>query len=410
MPKFIAPSLADLSQDIAGAIPVEVVSRWIEEERSEEKAQEILSQYKVRGTLVSSDTSGLSRLSQEKDLLDVLKIISDPKEVVFGLGKKIGGVAVGRWIADNTQMFYPENVAIEDVVNTVFEANKRILEDQDVRLGFCIHHGEFLSFAGGMFGEHADFMEEVAENRAEGGQVLITKTVAEAIKEKESFAIEKVDIGEALEDVFELKNANGIADDNIDGQDYPLYFSKDFFQMLKEMKEEKDKETIYSKFGSKKVIVLIEKKSEGEEGGLLGLMNAITENLAFSVSLKKAAKDIADAQEIKIAGNLAIFAFDEDKKQSAIDFAVAVREKLNAEGFTTTSGIEMGDVLIFDLEDGTRDIAGGPVNIASKQAQDFGEKGNIYITKAVAENTVLPDNKESYEVEVSKVKLEGFFF
>ena len=46
-------------------------------------------------------------------------------------------------------------------------------------------------------------------------------------------------------------------------------------------------------------------------------------------------------------------------------------------------GIDIGPVLIFDLAGGGKDIAGMPVNVASKMAQDRGRWGHIYLSAAM---------------------------
>jgi hypothetical protein len=43
-------------------------------------------------------------------------------------------------------------------------------------------------------------------------------------------------------------------------------------------------------------------------------------------------------------------------------------------------------VLVFDLEGGGSDIAGMPVNLASKMAQDKGQMGKLYLSAAVRES------------------------
>ena len=91
----IITSLADLKQDIAGPIPVEIVSKWTKSSRTEEDQVGILKPYERRGYVVSSDSSGLSRLTAERTLFDVMKIVSEPKEVIFQLGREIGGYGVG---------------------------------------------------------------------------------------------------------------------------------------------------------------------------------------------------------------------------------------------------------------------------------------------------------------------------
>jgi len=417
MKKNIHPSLADLTQDIAGAVPVDLVQSWIESESNEKNAQKLLSGYKIRGTLVSSDTAGLSKLSKEKDLLEVLKIVSDPKEIVYGLGRHIGGEGVARWVADNTQMFFPENIEIPIIVNAVFEANKRIIEECRVKLGFCIHSGEFINLGGGFYGEQADFMEEVAENQAGGGEVLITETIANIVKKHDGFEFAEKELEiEMPEKVFRLEKAKGLPDAEIKEKNYPIYFDQQFFNYLKELDSEGMRDIIYKAYSKPKIIVLIQKKSSVTETGLMGLLDMLVENAVFSVILKRIGKEKEfNPLEIKIAGSFAIHAFEIDEVEKAIDFSQKVRDEMLREGLKSVIGIDAGDVLLFPLKDepwsltDSWDLAGGPINIASKQAQDFGEDGKIYITKSTAGDLKIKGAKP-YKQEISHIILEGWEF
>ncbi len=114
--RLISPSLADVSQDIAGTIPLEIILRWANTNKSKKSHTNLLDSYRVSGTVVSSDSSGLSRLSQDKTLFEVMKLVSKPKEVIFKYGKAIGGAEIGVWAADNTQMFYQDSIQPSNVV------------------------------------------------------------------------------------------------------------------------------------------------------------------------------------------------------------------------------------------------------------------------------------------------------
>src|SRR6187402_792191 len=103
----IIPALADLTQDIAGPVPLDLLYSWATGEQDDARAEELLAPFRVEGTVVSTDTSGLSRMTTERDLLDVLCLISEPKQIVHSIGLEIGGRPIGLWVADNTQMFYP---------------------------------------------------------------------------------------------------------------------------------------------------------------------------------------------------------------------------------------------------------------------------------------------------------------
>ena len=60
LPKVI-PALADLTQDIAGPVPVDLLHRWATGDQDLAAAATLLSPFQIQGTVVSTDTSGLSR-------------------------------------------------------------------------------------------------------------------------------------------------------------------------------------------------------------------------------------------------------------------------------------------------------------------------------------------------------------
>lgn len=109
--KIIA-ALADLKQEIAGPIPVDIVSKWSRSAKTPQQQKIILEPFERRGYLVASDSAGLSRLSGERTLLEVMKMVSEPKEIIYLLGRKIGGEGVGVWAADNSLMFYPDRKSV----------------------------------------------------------------------------------------------------------------------------------------------------------------------------------------------------------------------------------------------------------------------------------------------------------
>jgi hypothetical protein len=89
--RTIAPALADIAQDIAGEIPLPVVLQWEAGSKTAAIHRSILEDYSIQGTVVCSDSAGLSRLTQQRTLLEVMKLVHDPKEVVYGYGSSIGG-------------------------------------------------------------------------------------------------------------------------------------------------------------------------------------------------------------------------------------------------------------------------------------------------------------------------------
>src|SRR5262245_52630875 len=103
-PKII-PALADLTQDIAGPVPLTLLQDWAGGRQDLAAAQSLLDPFRIEGTVVASDTSGLSKMSEEMDLVEVISLISRPKEIIHALGLAVGGRAIGMWVADNTEMY-----------------------------------------------------------------------------------------------------------------------------------------------------------------------------------------------------------------------------------------------------------------------------------------------------------------
>src|SRR3954469_860406 len=78
LPKVI-PALANLTQDIAGPVPVRLLQDWAKGEQNLDAAQTLLNSFRIMGTVVTTDSSGLSKVTREMDLLEVVQWISDPK-------------------------------------------------------------------------------------------------------------------------------------------------------------------------------------------------------------------------------------------------------------------------------------------------------------------------------------------
>lgn len=62
---------------------------------------------------------------------------------------------------------------------------------------------------------------------------------------------------------------------------------------------------------------------------------------------------------------------------------------------------------IFDLSVGSKDIAGMPVNVASKMAQDKGEFGKIYLSAAMRDLVDVRDFNE-IKYNISGVEITSY--
>ena len=108
--RIVSPALFDTRGEFARDLPLELIAAWSESAHDKDAATELLVPFRVTGTLVVSDSCGLTRLSMGREPFEVMALINRPKEIVYGYGIATGGKAPGVWASDNTEMFYPETV------------------------------------------------------------------------------------------------------------------------------------------------------------------------------------------------------------------------------------------------------------------------------------------------------------
>ena len=85
------------------------------------------SETRRRHPLAADGLELRAAIARERELLDVLSMISQPKEIVHALGRQAGGRPVGRWVADNTEMIYPDPVQAEQVIRAARGLGSSIL-------------------------------------------------------------------------------------------------------------------------------------------------------------------------------------------------------------------------------------------------------------------------------------------
>jgi len=349
----------------------------------------LLDSHKVLGYSVSSDSVGLTKLCQQKGLLEILAIINQPKKIVHGYGKAIGGESVGIWAADNTQMFYPDDLSASTLVSTLLTVQDAIAQSCQIKIGLGAHYGSFYSISGGLYGVEADVIEDIAENHTCGGEILISQAICDRLPNDHNFTIEKRnDLVTEIGNIYRVLNGDRLTGLQPNDQRYPIPYSEAFYDDLLEYETRLTNHTIdqrythdfLDKYIQNKVVVLIESKSETVETHEVSMFN----QLSFSALMKDIGLRLLNktsALEIKVVSSLGIYAFDD--AHDAVKFAQTFRQELAKQDIICRIGIDRGEVLIFNLPLGTKDIAGNPVNVASKMAQDKGEFGKLYLSAAM---------------------------
>jgi class 3 adenylate cyclase len=386
-----SPSLFDVAQDIIGGLPIKLIEQWLGSEQTHADARRLLQSFQVKGYNVVSDSAGLTRLSQQRGLIEILALIDQPKQLVHGLGTALGGRGVGIWAADNTQMFYPPSVRPESLVSMLLTVQDEIHRDCQIRIGLGAHFGEFYGLSGGLYGAQSDAIEELAENHTEGGEVVITQALRELLPGGHAFTLEPKDAPPSLlGPCWVVVDGPRLADLQRSSEPYPIPYSQAFHADLLAYQARLEDSALgrhlADKYLQHKTVVLIEREAQQAETPELALFD----NLSLSAKMKDTGlRHLASHQgeEVKVVGPLGIYVFD--TIPAALGFAQLFRRELEREDISCRIGIDAGPVLLFDLPSGGRDIAGMPVNIASKMAQDLGLPGRLYLSEAVAEHVNL---------------------
>lgn len=409
LPRII-PALADLTQDIAGPLPVELLQSWAGGSRDAAEAGRLLDSYRIDGTVVSSNASGLSRMTQERDLLEVLSIVSRPKQIVHSIGVAIGGRGIGIWVADNTEMYYPPGIAPSLVVDAMAEAQARIGSSAHVRLGMCVHGGEFFEIGGGLYGGDAETVEYLAEEHARAGEILVTKAVTSRIADAAdgSFALQP-DLGSVYPPgVYAVAGRPRMPDLRGEDRRYPHPYPEAFFSLLDQLghggASDETRRKIYDAYLRERVVVFVVREHEQVAAhSLTILLDEFVGNALMETVIRVTMR--ADDHIAGLGSGLAILTFDTPAE--ALAFAKAVRAQFATNGVPVRIGIDQGPVLFFPNPRGPSGIAGAPVNIASKLSEDAGSSGTIRITARAAQQMALPPGARAFQVTVSGIRLTG---
>ncbi|MEV0400290.1 hypothetical protein [Actinoallomurus sp. NPDC050550] len=387
-----APGDFDLTHDIAGEPSSALVEQWRRSGGTAADARRLLSGYAIEGYSVVSDSAGLTRLSERLTLLEVLALIDRPKRILHAYGRAVGGRAVGVWAADNGQMFHPAETGAATVLSALLTVQDEIRRHCQVRIGIGAHHGTFSALSGGLYGAAADAIEDLAENHVDGGEIAVTEAVADRLPAGHPFVLRRKDApAHPLGAVHQVLDGPRLDDVRpADRERYPIPYSPDLHADLLRLEKRPGDAALLAELTARHLregtIVLAERGGVPAETPDVALLRG----LSRSALMKETGLRLLPprgAIEIKVAGPLAIYLFDEP--QPAVCFALRLRATLADHDIVSRIGVDTGPVLTGETPGGGRDIAGAPINVASKMAQDLGRPGHVYLSDALREHTGL---------------------
>jgi class 3 adenylate cyclase len=324
------------------------------------------------------------------------------------MGMSGGGRAPGgRWIADNTEMFYPESVPVDDVVAVVRETHGR-LPPGGLQAGFCIHRGEYYDIGGGLYGRDADLVELAAEEYTDGGETIISESARAALADPAAWAFARREDLAALGEFWRVESGPAWTRPvsmTPATMHYPLPFSEELYALFNDTADPEFADgavtQIRNRFQVTRTVVIIE-TGAGTISDPVDILESVVLSAHAGRLVEKALPERAEI----IENNRGLLLMSFEDGQEALDTTLEITSELAATGKTVRAGLDRGPVLLVP-DSGGWSILGSPVNLASKQAHELGKPGKVILTLRAAGGVKLPPPIGRYRAMVSGVELEG---
>lgn len=385
-PARFPPGFFDLPADAGKALPLDIIAAWTRGPQTPGAAHTLLAPHTLRGTVVTSDAAGLTRLTRERSLVEILALISRPKELVHAFGRAAGGRPLGVWAADNTAMFYAREFAPADIAGMLLALVDQVVKECEVGIGLACHLGEFFELGDGIYGADADLVETLAEDYTGAGEVVVTEAVHHELTEQLGFRLApRAGVPARFGPVHRVIAGPRAALEPSDFR-YPLPFTDEFYGGLDEFHRTRRTSVVPRPAYRNGAVLVLEREAEDREIPEVAALN----DLALAAGVKRVADELLRREgglEVKTGGRGSIYLFDD--VTTAIGFGRGLRARLDEQGVRLALGLDLGQVLLFELDQGLRDIAGSPVNVASKLAQGGG-LGALTLSVAAAEHAGIP--------------------
>lgn len=396
-PRALA-SLFDAASHIQPVVPSQLLVAWSASARDEATAEALMAEYACEGTCMLGDASGLSRLSRELSLLDVLAMLHKPKTMTVSAARACGGEAITGWTADNTAIWFGANVPTGRVAACT-QALVASFAELPFQMSFGLHHGRFFKIGNTVMGPAFTALEHCAENDVPAGHIWASSDFCARLGMTGTPVAQLP--GLTMLDIPVKGHPAMTFSDSHDP--YPHAFDNAFFRML----------DMYARADatSAEALRLTLEEHAGKSGYILFFAYSLPHSTGLAAALDQQMQDVvlrsgftgislpADVRWIKHGGGIGILRGD--NLQSLVAAANSITKVCQREQVPVAFGVDRGDYFLFALEGGEYDVAGSPVNIASKLSEDCGKPGSILVSESAWEG----GSAQEHILEISGMRL-----
>jgi class 3 adenylate cyclase len=301
-------------------------------------------------------------------------------------------------------MFYGDEIPARTVLGMLLTLQDRIAAECEIGIGICAHVGEFYRLGRAIYGPDADLVESVAEDHTAAGELVLTEALRGRLGEDPALQLTlREELRAQFGPIWRLVDGPRFTDLTPTDFRYPLPFTDEFYTGLGQYQRSRRTSIVPRPAYQDCTVVVIDREREDGDEPAVAALN----NLALAAAVRRLGGELVDTldgQEIKTTGQVSIYLFH--AATHALAFARKLRSELAAQRVELRIGMDCGRVLLFELAPGSFDLAGSPVNVASKLAQDAGRFGAIHLTRETARQAGMPDNVSGSTVRVSGVEIE----
>jgi len=401
---FIIPDLADIQWHQPAHIPPPFLLDWYHTDRSPLTQQKILKDYIVAGTIVNSDSSGFTALSEKTHVLELTLLIHRPKEIIYSYGKAIGGVPIGIWRADNTSMFYPEDVPIEKIINQMAAAQHAIGKQCKVEVSMGIYQAAFTKIDDQFVGNEYQLLESITEDELSPQEIVIIQPSEAAMDFMKSNGGTPKPLGNNIV-AWSLDYAHlGMNISPQNDKSYPKPFSDSFLKKLINI-DFSDASRLNDACADmmKDTHVCFLNLHLDRNGLLLDrlLLMTVIDNF-FQQSVINSGVEVAEDNGDSFV--LLCREFD-----PLFDFLKKFCDEIKKLNIHYSAGIARSVILCETTgEQKSRPVAGMAINVASKLAEDVGETDHLLVHEDVFSNIAMSEPFTSFHKSTSHVVLDGW--
>ena len=340
-----------------------------------------------------SDSAGLSKLSKTFPLVHVLKLVAEPKEIIYAYGAAIGGQPVGTWVADNTQMWYPDEIPVGLVIVQMLAAQREIVRRCKLQVGLgvgCSAGLPLYRIGSGLYGAVLDEMEDFTEEESHAGEVNLSPAAwgaAQAAGCPAGFVVAETRNGNLVLDVDACALPSGgkympVLPPPGASVHFPASFPPSFHDKLRALdaSDEARVEELRAAHSGDRAVLLVRAFLAREQSHGLLLEKKLAIHDAYAAVLPAAAACGAAVHEVSY---LVILSLPEPA--AAVTLALRLGREICAMGFPCNVGACFGEVFAFHGADQVGSIIGSPINLASKLAEDTEDRGFIYFESSMAD-------------------------